>query len=408
LFAFFGQVHGALWFHPDDEQNGLPRQVDLYLRKGHTDIDVVLDRVQEHPLLSQCRYAGDPSELMLAKPEGKHLSAYNLKLPLAMQANATVGYSRHGDENVEMTHAWLRFDKGLTKFGCEEKRHFAVNLFLNIFGFKAITSHGVGDGPHGPVPPPEKPRKWVYSSHKVWKEKSPMPALPASKPPPPADPPLPPQPTRDTPGKHTSRKRTTQLPLAPVPEPSTSDVPEELPASPPPPKPLPPPVESPMPVLPASPPADSDPPPPPRPTRNVPGEFESKRAALPASFSPLAPVPLAALSTSDVPEELSPPPPKPLEQPLAQSLPQAAEEPQQEHGLPLAPLPRADAPSTSDVPEESPASSSLEPLQLRLEDAPSTFDVPALFAQDRELPLALRPPADSFSTWDVARVVFMI
>ena len=188
--------------------------------------------------------------------EDNHESPYNLKLSLALQATATVGYSCWGDEDVGMTHAWLRFDHGLAKRGSEEKRCFALNLFLNLFGFKAITSHGVGDGPHWPG-------KQVWENvDRIWRVKSQMTALP--------DGPL--------------GQELPALSLLP-PKPERA-VPEVLPKA----------------------------------TRAVP-----KDAALPASSS--------------------------IEQPLAPSLPQATEEPQQERGLPLAPLQLADAPSRLDVPE---------------------------------------------------------
>ena len=77
-------MHGALWYHTDDPQTLLPRQVDLYLRKGYTNIDEVQYRVtysgpnvlqsatgdvEGHPLLDHLMYQ-DPSELMVMKKMG--------------------------------------------------------------------------------------------------------------------------------------------------------------------------------------------------------------------------------------------------------------------------------------------------------------------------------------------------
>ena len=288
-----------MWCHPDDPQT--------HLRDAYLNIDQVLDRVtysgpnvlqsamgdvEGHQLLAHLMYE-DPSELMVLEIEqdgtvhaDKHESPYNLKLPLALQATATVGDSCWGDEDAGMTHAWLRFDHGLAKRGTEEKRCFARNLFLNLFGFKALTTHGVGDGPHG-----SGRQRWEKAG-RIWQVRSQMPVLPALSPPPGISLPL--KSTRDVPGKPTKKRRTQEAAKKKT---TSAMTPQER-------------------------------------TTQTQAPAVSKGAALPASSS--------------------------MEQPLAQSLPQAAEEPQQEHGLPLAPLPRADAPSTSDVPEESPASSSLE------------------------------------------------
>jgi len=241
----------------------------------------------------------DPSELMVMKKNGhdgtvradRNLSPYNLKLPLALQATVTVGLTQFGDE-AGMTHAWLRFDRGLAKKGTEEKRCFALNLFLNLFGFKALTPHGVGDGPHGSV-------------------------LAALSPPPGISLPL--MPTLDVEGKPTKEAtRSVDAMQSAVLAGEGTEFMNAIVAT-----------ENDAGFAAAL--AD---------TTQTQAPAVSKGAALPASSS--------------------------MEQPLAQSLPQAAEEPQQERGLPLAPVPLADAPSTSDVPEELPALSLSPPTPLPL------------------------------------------